>query len=735
MKKALLVVSLILSFCFANAQNNVRAWYADGQVWVVWEMELPLPLTYSIYGSPSPFANTNNAILLGRPFIFEYGAAALKDQVDTFATYRIPDGQGGLYQLALNEALFVATPHQSGSLYFAVVKPGETTVTTGVNITNGSVPFSYDPIGDPVECHLQATFPSPFAAGYVCQAYMMWADGRQNHWEGRPDFPIMANAAKNGMPSLFMISAPLGIDTTQPLPLTVWLHGGGGTARQSLAGSRPIVNISPAEGILLAHNDDVMGWRDTVQPNPEQPSWHFGWRKNWDPFTPGNLPTGVDTVINYTQRRYLWIDGWLTRRFNIDTTRININGHSMGGAGTTAMTKCHPRHYASATIFNNGFGPHESSGINAIFGAPTDNFPTNLTNRSGGKVRLAQLWNIIDNCSPERDWPPIRSYHSKNDDNGTMRWDAYVVENYHAADSLGMGVQLYWSERAHGIDEGPSYNDHWHNGNLVTQQTGYDNTAYEEAHFNSDDWLPAFFNHRLEPSAGDPGDGTIGTGPNGVGDDWGTWGGYHRWEDAVVHEWGIEDGTYPYWEVTAWLEDGAVFTNDNCPVDSLVSDLVIRRKDIYICESCNPPLGWYAAWADEIGAGGYRQYLETQTSFTDSTLIITDFKLFRKNIRRMRLKIALIVPTTSVGAMPFTAALAPNPAQDATTLTVNLQAPSELRISVSDLSGRLHSQNFVAQSGENRIPLAVEHLPPGLYFVQVVDEQGSAAVLKLVVGR
>jgi hypothetical protein len=58
----------------------------------------------------------------------------------------------------------------------------------------------------------------------------MWCDGRQNHWEGRPDFPIMANAAKNGMPGFFLVSIPPGIDTTQAFPLTVWLHGGGGEA-------------------------------------------------------------------------------------------------------------------------------------------------------------------------------------------------------------------------------------------------------------------------------------------------------------------------------------------------------------------------------------------------------------------------------------------------------------------------------------------------------------------------
>lgn len=732
MKRSVLLLAFLFSLLKMDAQTNVRAWYADGQVWVVWEVEAPVPLTYAVYAKPTAFANTADATLLGRPFIFEYLGAALKEQVDTFATFRIPDGQGGLYQLAQNEGLFVATPHQAGSLFFAVVPWGETAVVAGVNITDAAVPFAYNPIADPVECHLQATFPSPFAPGFICQAYMLWADGRQNHWESRPDFPIMANAAKNGMPSLFMLSAPVGLDTTQAFPLTVWLHGGGGTARQSLAGSRAIVNIDPVQGILLAHDDNLIGWRDTFPPNLGSPSWHFGWRKNWDPFTPGNFPTAADTVINYTQRRYLWIDEWLARRFNIDTTRININGHSMGGAGTTALAKCYPKHYASATIFNNGFGGPENDQSAATFGNSTDDFYTNLTNRAGQKVKFRKVWNIIDNCSPERDWPPMRVYHSKNDDNGTMRWDAYVVENYRTADSLGMGVQLYWSERAHGIDQGPDYNDHWHNGNLPTQQTGYDDTAFEEAHFSSDVSFPAFFNHRLQPGAGDPGDGTIGTGPNGVGDDWGTWGGYLRWENVEPqHEW--NDDEFGYWKATIWLEDGANFMNDDCPVDSVLTDIIIRKGRPFICENCNPWLGWY--YGSAYGNDGYNAYFDVETDLADTKLIMHDVKVFKKGIRKIDLEIYLLVPTTSVGATPFTSALAPNPAQEITTLTVNLQAPSELAISISDISGRTLSQSFVAQAGENRIPLEVGGLPPGLYFVQVVDERGSAAVLKMVVGN
>lgn len=727
--KRLLPFFFILPFCSLIAQTNVRAWYADGQVWVVWEADFPLPETYAIYAKNSPFSDVGDATLIGRLFAWEYGAGALKEQVDTMATYRVPNGQGGIYQLALNEGLFVATPHQSGSVYFAVVRWGETEVVAGVNITDAAVPFDYNPVGDPVECHLQAVFPSPFAAGFTCFAFYLWADGRQNQWDSRPDFPVMANAAKNGMPSLFMISVPNDLDTSQLFPLTVWLHGGGGNARQSLAGSRPIINIKPEQGILLAHNDDLVGWRASVPPNPEGPSWHFGWRKNYDPFNADNIPTSVDTVVNYTQRRYLWIDQWLQRRFNIDATRININGHSMGGAGTTALAKCFPDHYASATIFNNGFGGPAADQGAPLFGPASLNFPTNLKNINNQTIGFIQLWNLIDNCSTMPDWPLIRCYHSKNDENDAMKWDAFVVENYRKTDSLGMGVQLFWSERDHGIDTGPDFNDHWHNGISPDLQTAYDDVAYEEAHFRSDTWLPAFFNHRFDPASNNPGDGTPGTGPNSSGDDWGTWGGYHRWEDVV-----IEDGFYSeIYKATVWLEDSSPFANDNCPVDQLTADMAVRRVPApheTFCDFSNPP----AAWVYEVQDISSGDYLDGGSidCVGDDLMIIRDLVVYKKSIRKIKVTIYLIVPVTSVGPTPFTAVLMPNPAKESTLLRVDLQKPSGLSITLTNASGLIHTQFYSAQTGENQITLQVDDLSPGLYFVQIIDRFGNEAVMKMV---
>ena len=86
-----------------------------------------------------------------------------------------------------------------------------------------------------------------------------------------------------------------------------------------------------------------------------------------------------------------------------------------------------------------------------------------------------------------------------------------------------------------------------------------------------------------------------GTGPNGVGDDWGTWGGYHRWEDAKIVQgcWG--PGTFT---ATLWLEDSSAFLNDRCPVDYLDADMYVRRLPYEQATYCdfgsNPQAAWLA---------------------------------------------------------------------------------------------------------------------------------------------
>jgi pimeloyl-ACP methyl ester carboxylesterase len=704
------------------AQTNVRAWYADGQVWVVWEASLPLPETYAIYAKPSAFNNTANASLVGRLFKEEYGPAAMREQVDSSLTYRIPDGNGGIYQLKDQEALFVATPHQAGALYFAVVAWGQTTVTAGVNLTQNAVPFQYNPVNDPVECHLQKTFTSPFDADYICLAYYMWADGRQNQWENRPDFPVMANAAKNGMPSFFMVSVPKDLDTTQPFPLSVWLHGGGGTARESLAGSRAVIHLNPKKGILLAHNDDLFGKLLTFYSGFESVSKHFGWRKNYDPFT-GDAPTIVDTIVNYTQRRYRWIDDWLMRNFNIDPARININGHSMGSRGATMMAKAYPDHYATATVLNNGCVEDDTPAlIDVVYGTTALDFPTNLKGYFGETIHYDHAMDLETRLSSTRDLPLIRCFHGKNDVGGGNEWDINVVEQYRSTDSLGWGAQLYWSERSHGPDTGPDYNDHWINGNLATQQTVVDDIAYEEKTFRSDVSFPGFFNHRLDPQNNDPGDGTPGTGPAGVGDDWGTWGGYHRWD------WDNITDLAGHWSAVAWLESNAIFANDNCPHNALNADLAIRKPRQF-----KPATGTTVYW--QVRDFTTNQLLQNGASTiqADNLTVILQIRVFKENIRKVRIDIATQpVATQELDTETVPAKIAPNPSSDAAELIVFSAAEGKVQLRLSGISGAVTSLEKQIYPGENRLDLRdFGIVPAGFYFVEM-EMEGRREVIRWV---
>ncbi|HUR30880.1 MAG TPA: T9SS type A sorting domain-containing protein, partial [Saprospiraceae bacterium] len=615
----------------------------------------------------------------------------------------------GIYQLDLSEGLFVFTPHQTGSLFFAVTKLGAGSVTPGQNITSTSVPFTFDPINDPIECHLQRTFVSPFTSSYICFAYSMWSDGRQNHWEGRPDFPIMANEYKNGMPSVFLISAPFDLDTTVAFPLSVWLHGGGGLARQSLAGSRAELDISPDLGILVAHDDKMYGYRGAQGPHPDEPTWHFGYRKNYDPFITTTDP--FDTIVNYTQRRYLWVDKWLAKNFNVDTNRINIHGHSMGSSGALALAKCFPRHYASATIFNSScLGPDSISNTIYIFGTRGDHFPTNLKNRNGNAVGFYDLWDLYTNCSPERDIPLIRHWHGKNDDGG-MHWGPVLIQNFHICDSIGTGIQHYWSERPHGMDMAPAFNDHWIQGIPANQQTAHDNVDFPELNHKSNESFPAFFNHRLDQKNNDPGTGLIGIN-NGDGDNWGTWGGYHRWYILF-------DTTYA-WQAVTWLEGNEIFPNDNSPETFLTADIAIRRPQDF-----NPATGQAILWKVEDLFTGQTLQSGTTTVKDDSLVVIPQVNVYRENVRRVRISIADMI--NAVENESFTdnsIKLFPNPTND----IVYLEADWE-EITVFDINGieRIHFLNNASQPHFN-----VSGLSSGNYFIEIITKDADRKMGRFV---
>ncbi len=721
--------ALILRFVFSFilvlsstllAQTNVRGWYADGQVWILWDLDNSPPETYAIYSSTNPFTDTNQAQLIGRLYEEEWLPFAMRTQLSSNATYVIPDGRGGRFTLPPNTGLFVETAHANGAKYYAVVKWGGAAIIN--NITPNAISYTYN-MNDPVECQPQGT--TTLASGHRATAYYLWADGRDNHWEGRPDFPIMANRHKNGVPSFFILSEAKNLPPGK-VSAVHWLHGGDGVAKQSLPTSRASINIEPQDGLLVAHNDDFIRkiiingvvTRITQQSN----SWFLGWAKNLDPFD--NIvatPADGDTVINYTQRRLLWINKWLIQNRNVDPARVAIQGHSMGSAGTTALAKAFPNTFAAACIFNNGFGG-PTAGMDTtlspgaqLFGTQTQNLPTNLRNYAGEVVHAYDLFNLSTPIASTRDMAIMRSWHGKNDDNGTMQWDAYVVEEYQRADSSAWGIQLFWDERMHGID---NLQVHWSHG-LGNAQTERDDAAYQ-VRYRANQSFPAFYNHQKYPGSNkNPGDGTRGTGGNGVGDDWGSFGGYHDWDvNSIVY-------TPDRWEVTAYLIGLSSHPMDNSPDASLTSDLAIRKPQQFL-PAPNTLLSWLVV---SVTSG---DTLQRGTTIVDADgLVKADSLTVYRDPARVRIifttqnATAVSERTDSIPAQFVLLQNYPNPFNPSTTIRFSLPQREHVTLKVFDVLGREVATLVEGEmpAGEHAATFAPRDLAGGLYFYSLTAGQ------------
>lgn len=718
----------------ASAQTGIQAHYADGQVWVRWTEDAVPPVTYAVYAKNAPFNDVRQAQLVGRLFREEWLPLLLKAQASgTPAGWVIPDGAGGTDTLAANQGLFVFTPLASGNRYFAVVRWGDTTVTPGVN---GIGPVAVTgSLADPPEAHLQHEYVQ--GGQWLLSWYAVWAHGQDDHRGGRPDFPVMANRHKNGMPSLFLLSRPLALPPG-PRPLVHWLHGGGGTASQSRPGTRTSVNIDPADGFLCSHNDDFVRYMQGAGVIGEPANtWHFGWTVGHDPFDSTFVaPAPGDTVVNYTQRRYVWIHDWLARRFPVDTLRVAVQGHSVGSAGTIALAKAYPWKFSTVTAFNNGFiGPNESAtdelpagalvagGVN-LFGTRADSLPTNLVRAGGGAVPAYGMFDLATSASAVRDLPLVRSLHGKQDESPTMEWDADVVAQYRAADSLALGAHLYWDERAHGLGAVPSY---FSSGTAPALQTQRDDVAYQ-GRYRKDVSYPAFFNHRLYAGSRDPGDGTRGTTADPVfsGDDWGTWGGYHDWAPDSILD------TPAAWEADVWLVSGSAWTPDDCGEASLTTDVAIRRPQAFL-----PAPGATVAWAVTGLAG---DTLQSGLSLVrpDGLVTATGVAVGLAPDRR-RLRFALA--TTGAGGAPLPAprlalALTPVPVRGDATVEMRLPAAADVALEVYDLHGRraLSLARGAFAAGTHRLALPAGALRPGVHFVRLAAA-GETLVRRLVVLR
>ena len=190
----------------APAQTNLRGWHANGQTWLVWTADQTFANaeTYSIYVASAPITNLASASLTARLFPDDWKATRLK-RAGASLHWTIPNGSGGTYTLAANEAMFTYTPHAAVPEYFAVVKTGNTVITPGTNSLTAAIAQTLAP----VTCYQQSTGTDALS-GQTFRNYAFWLDGRADYNSSRADFPVMGNENFNGVACLFVVFDPPG---------------------------------------------------------------------------------------------------------------------------------------------------------------------------------------------------------------------------------------------------------------------------------------------------------------------------------------------------------------------------------------------------------------------------------------------------------------------------------------------------------------------------------------------
>ncbi len=591
MKLRLLVAAAALAILAGALQAqpfNVRAWYAKGQVFVVWQFPAPPAAptdTVEIYSSPGMQPSTALMNQEGRLFFPEYTGGRL-GVLQPAATLVLPAPGGATYTLAADEGAFVYTPHAAGNRFFAVVDTGSTTV---VPANSAGVAFNYDPVNDPVRPHLQ--FSGLTTGGYPYAAFVIWADGRADHMDARPDVPVLANKAKNGVPHVFTITRPMAPLPPGPVSCVFAMHGGGGEYQLFRPGipARANLTLEMTDGIVVTPDDSFYANIENAMGRTNT-GW-FGYTPTVDPFdsAPRVAPPDGTLVVNYTQRRVHWLLSQLTGPNSpqpVDPDRVAMIGHSAGGMGTSHLTRLRPERFAAAVCqtpaiaFESGTAGAE----NFLRGTNDQNLPTNL---EIGGVTLG----VTDVLTPttrlsetQRDFCLTRTYSGKRDVVSSASWGAEMRAILDDLNDSRMGYMISWDEREHGVEK-------WHTedptpGPDIGQWIAPVKTLRHGAQYLVDTYrasrsFPGFFNSDQQPLLSgrqpDPGPGD----PD-LGDPWGTWTGYCEWEGATIVD------TPTKWACTIYLTGLSAASVDNCPVAEITTDVTPRRTSQFMPPESTP---------------------------------------------------------------------------------------------------------------------------------------------------
>ncbi len=621
-------LSLAISLpALAAAQPfNVRAWYAQGQVFVVWQFPAPPAAptdTVEIYASPAAQVNVAFMQQVGRLFFPEYTGSRLA-QLQPNARLLIPTPAGGTYRLAIDEGVFVYTPHAAGNLFFAAVDTGAVVVNAG---NSAATAFNYDPVNEPVRPHWQFAGATP--GGYPYAAYVVWADGQDNYNNSRPDFPILANAAKNGVPHVFTITRPNNALPTTPLSCLLAIHGGEGEYELFRPGvaARANLALELTDGIVVTPDDSIF-FNQLGAMVRMNTSW-FGYVSNFDPFTAllRPAPPNDSIVVDYTARRVHWILDWLLSANSphpIDRQRVAMIGHSGGGRGTSLLTRLRPERFAAAVVHTpaSDLSVDDGGRDNPLRGNWDQNLETNVIGPAGLPLKSVELFTMTTRISSTlRDFALTRFFYGKRDEKDAASWSSTQRAVVDALNDAGVGYMVSWDEREHGVelwdnetnDATDAHAGPWPDVAqwIAPVRSERDTGQYLVDAYRADQSYPGQFNadadaalalRQPDPGPGDP----------DLGDAWGTWGGYLDWDTSSISE------SSARWACTLFLTGLSSVSVDNSPYAEITMDIAPRKSRVF-----NPAAGARMRWKVTDVATGVELQAAPTVAAADGVVVAT----------------------------------------------------------------------------------------------------------------
>lgn len=327
-----LLMTLAVVACAAPVATNLQAVCRQGQVFLTWDEPAGWQGQLTVLGSDQPITtqNAGQATVLAdhlSPGLANdwwlnpetYGNPLAKDP-KTGQKPPIPHEGflivAGGKRLNPDSGLHVHTvaPEEKGPRYYAVVSTGAD------GVRNWEVTAGVNALQTPVE--VQAATVEPIWQKPEAQPDVAAGKGKPLH------LSLHAKTGRGGFDFLVFGDKSLGWREGLPFKFGVTVT---------------------ADAVIVAPTDRT--WIDRMFPEGRDncqkltPAIHSFWYGyNSSIREPEKMPQG--TVINYTERRLLWILDWVQRTYQTDRNRVYAFGSSMGGCGSISFCLRHPEIFA-----------------------------------------------------------------------------------------------------------------------------------------------------------------------------------------------------------------------------------------------------------------------------------------------------------------------------------------------------------------------------------------------------